>query len=838
MNYSEYAQKTRSVKSILSVIRAKQKIKIFSLYSGSVYSFNAPYFVESVSNGTTALVKGSSESLNAGEFYYNAIDGVLYVRMLDDSDPKENNLVISYKLFLSDKPYNLPNDLLNGADVEFLPLIKSIGELKFDLDYEQTGIAIESNSSITLENTDGFFDGIFDVLIFENQAVDFYSWSPQLPLSEAKKIYSGFIKDKAFSESQISFSLVDQIYQLRNPVVTGVFSASDGDLDDSDIGTSKRRIYGRVQNLRTIGIDKTLDGFAVSGNVTGLVNTLTVSGSNFLQQFSPQDKIKFNLNNTDYEYTVNSVDSDSVVTLSEAITVSFSDYQVVNEPSNPYRFKNRRWFIAGHKLFAFSTTITDVKSRSRFQLASVESLLANDFVIINGQTRQIRRISGNEIVLLQSLSITPINGDAVDKSPVYDVYFKNKKLVLDRDYTLTNTTEAIIEIDELAEFNIAPQLLNDRFTMTFTASSRTISTSADVDLKTFLKPRDWIRSDDINHTDWYEILSVSEKSLEIRTAYDGTNTTTNFYYKNVDYIQDDSQITVSCLGIERSGTWIKTPAQAVKDMIENDAGLSNINTTLFNEASIDCPYTLSYIVESERQVKEIISEINSSCFGSVYQDTDFNIAFKVLNADKDEDLQELNDDDILSFSSKSKNGIISKVTVKYRPFTDLFNGEDSFKVYEFDNDFVNETTGIKEERVQKVYLYFDNEAETIAQRIAFFNSLTQNVISIKSKLNLILKTVNDKMYISLDRMFKRFGTANRRKIGIINSISKNESGASIEFNDLSGVFSRVPSIAPNTSNDFSDASEDEKTKFGFIVDNDSLTPDNTSNDELGNNLIG
>jgi len=94
------------------------------------------------------------------------------------------------------------------------------------------------------------------------------------------------------------------------------------------------------------------------------------------------------------------------------------------------------------------------------------------------------------------------------------------------------------------------------------------------------------------------------------------------------------------------------------------------------------------------------------------------------------------------------------------------------------------------------------------------------------------------MYISLDRMFKRFGTANRRKIGIINSISKNESSASIEFNDLSGVFSRVPSIAPNTSNDFSDASEDEKTKFGFIVDNDSLTPDNTSNDELGNNLIG
>ena len=505
MNYSEYAQKTRSVKSILSIIRAKQKIKIFSLYSGSVYSFNAPYFVESVSNSTTALAQGSSESLNAGEFYYNPIDGVLYVRMLDDSDPKENNLVISYKLFLSDKPYNLPNDLSNGTDVEFLPLIKSIGELKFDLDYEQTGIAIESNSSITLENTDGFFDDIFDVLIFENQAVDFYSWSPQLPLSEAKKIYSGFIKDKAFSESQISFSLVDQIYQLRNPVVTGVFSASDGDLDDSDIGTSKRRIYGRVQNLRTIGIDKTLDGFTVSGNVTGIVNTLTVSGTNFLQQFSPNDTIKFVKDGNEFEYSVDSITNDNVLILTEEITETFIDEAVSNEPDIPYRFKNRRWFIAGHKLFELNATITSVLSNNRFVVDDASGIFADDFVSINGLTRQVRRVSNNTVILTQTIFPLPSISDTITKTPIYDVYFGNKKLVLDRDYTLTNTTESIIEIDELAEFNITKQVPNNRFTMTFTASSRTISTSADVDLKTFLKPRDWIRSDDINHTTLYRL---------------------------------------------------------------------------------------------------------------------------------------------------------------------------------------------------------------------------------------------------------------------------------------------------------------------------------------------
>jgi hypothetical protein len=86
-------------------------------------------------------------------------------------------------------------------------------------------------------------------------------------------------------------------------------------------------------------------------------------------------------------------------------------------------------------------------------------------------------------------------------------------------------------------------------------------------------------------------------------------------------------------------------------------------------------------------------------------------------------------------------------------------------------------------------------------------------------------------------MFKRYGSGNRRKIGIVNSIVKNESNATVEFNDLSGVFTRVPSIAPDLLDDYTTATDDQKAKFGFILDNDSLLPDNDDTD-LGNNLIG
>jgi hypothetical protein len=401
---------------------------------------------------------------------------------------------------------------------------------------------------------------------------------------------------------------------------------------------------------------------------------------------------------------------------------------------------------------------------------------------------------------------------------------------------VTNTANAVIEIDPLAEFNIAP-IKAVAISFTFTSSSRSVTTTADVDLKTIFKPRDWIRSNDVTHQIWYEILAVAEKTITLRTLYAGSTALNQAKKKEPEYIEDDSLITVSCVGIERAGEWIKTPAQVVKDLVLNDAGLANINQDSIDDAMQDCPYTVSYIIDKEKKVRDCISDINKSCFGSLFQDQDFDLSYKILNSDKDEDLEALQDDDILGFSTKTKNTIINKVIASYRPFTDVFSGDDTFKVYEFDSDFVNQTSAIQEAREVKIFLYFDQDAENIAERIAFFNSLTQNVITVKSKLNLTLKSLNDKMYIVLDRMFKRYGSGNRRKIGIVNSIVKNESNATVEFNDLSGVFTRVPSIAPDLLDDYTTATDDQKAKFGFILDNDSLLPDNDDTD-LGNNLIG
>ena len=72
-------------------------------------------------------------------------------------------------------------------------------------------------------------------------------------------------------------------------------------------------------------------------------------------------------------------------------------------------------------------------------------------------TTQVTRVSGNKIILEQNIFPVPVSGDIIYKEPVLGAYFGNTKMILNRDFTITNTSEAIIEIDEKAEFYLAKE---------------------------------------------------------------------------------------------------------------------------------------------------------------------------------------------------------------------------------------------------------------------------------------------------------------------------------------------------------------------------------------------
>ena len=602
MTFSEAVQPTRSEKITLVTMRAESRSKIFTVHSGSIYYKDVNYFVSSIKNSGTALTEVSSlASVVAGSFYYSITTKRVYFRLSDSSNPLNGDVSIVYKLFFSNAPLILPHNLTTGEQIEWLPYIESVGSIGQKLDEESTGVILESQSNITMINSEGFFDEIFDTLIWENKQVEFYSWLPLTPITQAQKIFDGVVESKDYSSSSVSFGVKDFVYRLRDFVNLPLFTSYDGKLTPSLLDTPKRRIYGQVKQLRCPCLDNKLNGITLTGmaSISAESTTLNGFGTSFLTQLAPGDEIIMMSGEDEYKLGVESVISNTEATINNAPELNLITQTVVNNPGREYRTTNRRWHVSGHKLREVTCEILDVISNNRFQVDSVQDIFPNDRLLINGDLVSVRRISGDVIVTKSAVSPTPSNGDTLKKLPIQNVYFGKKELIYERDWDYTNTTQCIIDIDPLAEFNIAQQRLVG-VNLTFTNLSRTITTSSTIDLRTLIGPNDWVKKNTIvsGQGDWYEVLSVKEQEITLRTAYTGSTATTTALYKAIDHINDSSLITVNCLGMEVSGSWMKTPSDTVRHLLLNDAGFASVNEPSFSDAKSDCDYILSVIIQS------------------------------------------------------------------------------------------------------------------------------------------------------------------------------------------------------------------------------------------------
>jgi hypothetical protein len=846
VTFEQAALLTRSEKITLVTCEAEQLVKLFTVHSGQIYVRDVDYFVSSVKTGGNALSSvGSIAEMTTETFFYDVLNKKIYVWLIGGDNPLTSDVSIVYKFFFSNAPLNLPHDLLNGPDVEWLPYINSIGSIGQTLDDSNIGIVLESSSSIDFMNNHGFFDSIFDKLIWENKNVEFFSWFTGIPLSEKKKIFSGVVESKDFAPDKVTFKVKDFVFKLRNKVNLGEFSANDGEVLDTYIGSPKRRIYGRVSKCQAIGIDCVKSGYNLTGTitVTNGDNELVGTGTAFLTELSPGDDLVFTISGEEIKYTIDSVTDNDTAFFSKNVEQSITNLSSVCRPTIGYRFKNRRWHLAGHKLATSQAIIeTVINSRQFVVNYNISEFAADDVVTINGITTQITRISGQQIILEQSIFPIPSAGDTIDKVPVLRAYFGNNRLVLNRDFTMTNTTEAIIELDDLAEFNIAKERLSS-FTLTFTNGSANVTTASVVDLRTLIKPRDWIRKLTQTSEVWFEVLSVEAASLKLRSVFTQATGTEVARIKNVDIILDDSLITADCYGlVTDDAVWAYTASDIVKHLVQNDAGFTSVNTDSFDQAKSDCKYVMSLVIpdigSKSPQIRDVITMVNDSIFGSLYGNSSQELCYSIVNTRRPTTLASLKDDDILNWSSESINSIVSDVKINYAPFTDATSGEKAFQTELYDSTFVDKHVGILDTEEKTCYIYDSAAATAIAQRIAFNKSLSTSKLTIQGKALFFNYSVNDRIYLELDRLYKRYGGSTRRKIGIVSSVKKGQYDSEIILNDLGGRFNRCPTIALNTTTAFSTATEDDKVKFGFILDADTLTPDITSEDELGNCLIG
>ena len=847
MTYEEFSELPSSSKLVLCHVEPVQRVAVFSLDTGSTYKRDVNHFVVNVSEDGSPLTEASSSTLTSGQWFYDSLTGQIYVRSTDDSDPRTKKIVLTYRLFFASKPVDLPYDLVSGETVHYEGRLKANSPIKKELDDEQVGIVLESATNLSFDNNDGFFEDIYDVLIFENKNVKMYSWSELINLSEKRKLFDGQIQNKSYSNVLVKFSCKDFSYKLREPVSHETFKLSDGNIPERYLYTPKRRLFGQFKQLQCVPIDSTLDGFDLTGSMSGsaLSATITGSGTLFLSELSPEDELILITVTETKKFSVLTIASNTSLTLSEDLEENVSSSDFIVNPIRPYRLKNRRWHIAGHKLREPSTTVSASTQANRFTVNDASDLFANDLIDIDGEDAFIKRLSGNDITLTANLqSGIPSVSDSVTKNPVSKAYINGSEIFITRDWLLTNSsTNAILEIEDLAEFNVATSL-NIANNLSFTNGSRTVTTTA-VDLRAEVKTRDWIRSQDASHTTWYEVLEVKEASLTLRTNYGGANITSNANKKNVKLIDDAAVITVNCIGQERSSAWVKTASDAVKDLLVNDALITDIDAATFTEADADAPFIMSYAIPERiggtvKTIKDAISDINESVFGSLVINNDFDLQYTILTPEKPTDLVALEDDDLTStnITVNSKSNIVRKVNAKYSRYTDKFNGESAFELYEFENDFTDDLIGAKAELNIDVNLFNLDDVTTIAQRYGLYNSLSKSSITIKGKLNLALKVLNDKVYMQFDRLYRRFGNSDKRKIGIINKVINNGTDVTLEINDLGNNFNRVANISDDAASDFTSATNDEKIIYNYVTDDDTLTPDASSDLEIYSNSIG
>lgn len=324
-NRNEFINDNISEKITLCHLNASTRLFDFENPSLNVYKRSTNYIVTNVKNFT----KTTSINVGLGEWYYDVSNKNLYVGSNDISSDK---IIVTYTLYFSDAPVITTWDLQDeSTEVEYQARLLSSPSFKSNIGVDQKAISLTNSGSIELENNDGYFDEIYDFLIFENKRVEIYSYSRSLKPSDSKILFRGNIYDRSYSSDKVTFQAKDSYTRLEESISLSKFTESDN-VVASDLNNYKRLVYGKVDGHVCKSIDKISSGYPISGTIsTNISSDIVVTGTStsFLSQTEDGTggtPILLNVNDTiivdDAEFTIKSIDSETQLTLNNNNEVS------------------------------------------------------------------------------------------------------------------------------------------------------------------------------------------------------------------------------------------------------------------------------------------------------------------------------------------------------------------------------------------------------------------------------------------------------------------------------------------------------------------------------------
>lgn len=844
---SDFINAMASEKIIFAHVHANKRVINWSVHSGNIYKRTLPNFVYAVKNGTTDLTQVASiGAITAGTFFYEVSTATVYIELSDSSDPVDAEMIIKYRLFYANKSFSASWDTTDtGEHVHYEGRILKAPAYDHQIGIEQKLSSVVGKGSLKLQNIDAELDEIYEAFIYENQEVYIYSWNQEIPMSEAQIIYRGRVTNKFYNNDSIQFTVKDQLFDILQTIPQSTFTDADN-VNDSVKGDVKRWIYGRVDGLQLQSVDQIGEGYDITGTVAGVTDSLTLTGTgtSFLSELSPGDSITIETQ----ELEVEDIASDTSLTLTDQPSYAFTGKTLSVVPVVPTVTKNRDHFVAGHATAKLTKTIVNALQFNRVILDDTSGLNAGDFVEFadTGERIEIKNVApGNIIVLRQNMVTLPAVSTNVTRQPIQRVFVEGQQVLSD-SFTISNSSaETTITFDSNVEFDLA-KAKNIPIDLTFTNGSRTISTIEDVDLTEFFQTRDWIRPANITYTTYYEILKVNTQSLTIRTNFSEANITDDGTRKSPNYIGDSTIVSCDVLGrtVDNtpSGTWIETGADTVKDIL-TQLGITNLETSSFTEAALDSDHLVSMSIphnpgSSLTTAKSAIDKINKSILAALTLNNDLELRYKVLLVESGDDLVEISDSDVIDFKIKSTNGKTYRNSIVNYRHQDIVREtlESGNRTTTYSNEFVEKYIGTNDSNTIDVFLYNVDSAEIISHRDVYYNQLGKSTITIRSDLRLEALKIGTAVVLNFQRLYKRYGdSSTRKKIAYITGKKVDGEGITFIMSDLSNTFNQSAIIAPNTTNDFSSATEDEKLKYGFITDSNGIV--DSDEDTANTNLI-
>jgi len=209
--------------------------------------------VGSVQEDGTELTERASYALmyaNAGSFYWDEENQIIYVRMTNDDYIHEHNMVLGITLKLTNDA--LADDLGEGYYEERLISVPAVSKTK---DNHVYGLIQHAGGSFEIDNADGALDWIAGADYYGQQSVLKHGFEG-LAYADYQQVIKNYIENAEFDWETIKLNLRDDRQRLSRKVPLNVLDNTTWpDMNPDDIGKPIPIFYGQVNNAPAICVN-------------------------------------------------------------------------------------------------------------------------------------------------------------------------------------------------------------------------------------------------------------------------------------------------------------------------------------------------------------------------------------------------------------------------------------------------------------------------------------------------------------------------------------------------------------------------------------------------------